>query len=446
MSLLLAFDFDGVVIDSIDSLKKAYIDFLSEFNIKGTDHEFEQLNGPSISEIVKILKKRHHIDVSFENLLDLYNSLLREAYKNSNLIDGIYDTLIYLHQNGIDLVLVTSSLRSEVEIILNKYQLNKIFNLIITGDDVENAKPFPDIYLKVKEKFINHSLWAIEDSPNGIKSATDAGLKTIFFDRYENGTLLKVDCRIKSIRDIPLFTKAIELGYCVTERTNNIKVEIDQEYVLNFSSQQDQHIKKYCKIHLKENSHQDEQILYYSSHYSTNSEIIVKAFWGSYRYFYYDIHNKTSNLNLVPLAVSGICFNHNGSILIAKRKKVTEYVDRFELVPSGGINKKVQSSSFINFHKQILVELFEETSIEEKKILFFKEVGIVKDLSNNVIDLCLHIQLEDNIKLSNLNSEEYNELSWVEMNDISNHNLIPTSLGIIDIINKSEKSSDRDSW
>ena len=52
MSRLIAFDFDGVIIDSTKALKSVYFDFLKQFGKKGSDVEFDSLNGPTINEIV----------------------------------------------------------------------------------------------------------------------------------------------------------------------------------------------------------------------------------------------------------------------------------------------------------------------------------------------------------------------------------------------------------
>ena len=62
MRVLLAFDFDGVIAGLIEPLKKVYYEFLSNFGFKGSDKEFQLLNGPSIEEVVKILKKNYNIN------------------------------------------------------------------------------------------------------------------------------------------------------------------------------------------------------------------------------------------------------------------------------------------------------------------------------------------------------------------------------------------------
>jgi HAD superfamily hydrolase (TIGR01509 family) len=55
------------------------------------------------------------------------------------------------------------------------------FDVTVCGDDVQNTKPSPEIYQKaVKDlNLLPENCLAIEDSLNGIKSGTSAGLKVI---------------------------------------------------------------------------------------------------------------------------------------------------------------------------------------------------------------------------------------------------------------------------
>jgi len=56
-----------------------------------------------------------------------------------------------------------------------------LFACIVGGESVVNKKPAPDIYLMALEKLKLHprNCVAIEDSPNGLKSALSAGLRTV---------------------------------------------------------------------------------------------------------------------------------------------------------------------------------------------------------------------------------------------------------------------------
>jgi len=46
------FDLDGTLADSIKIMNDVYFKFLAHFNLKGNIDEFNQLNGPSLNEII----------------------------------------------------------------------------------------------------------------------------------------------------------------------------------------------------------------------------------------------------------------------------------------------------------------------------------------------------------------------------------------------------------
>ena len=434
MSRLIAFDFDGVVIDSISSLKAVYFKFLKQFGKKGSDVEFNSLNGPTINEIVLILKKNYHLEDSFEILLDKYRDLLAKAYSAVPLIDGIQLALEDLYNQGVDLALVTSSVRSEVELILQKHQIDNKFKFVITGDDVKESKPSPEIYLKLKKVSNQDEIWTIEDSNNGIKSAREAGINVIFFDQYRTGTTQSVDCRITDIRDVSNIFNGVDQAYCVVERASEIKVQIDESYSPNVTHAENEIIEEFWNKAKSVTNLHDGEVLYYLRHETIGEKVAIKAFWGPYKYFYCTLNHPSLGLNYTPLAVSGICLDKRGYALTAKRKNVTEYSNKSELVPSGGMSAVSKYINSIDFHKQLLEELFEEASIENQNVSRVKEIGIVRDLSNQVIDICCQITFIGDAEFIPKTSDEYSFLSWNDISKIHCHRLIPTSRGILDIL------------
>ena len=61
------------------------------------------------------------------------------------------------------------------------YNYSEYFEVIVCGDMIENSKPAPDIYLKASELLgvTPSECLALEDSPNGIKSAFSAQFKPV---------------------------------------------------------------------------------------------------------------------------------------------------------------------------------------------------------------------------------------------------------------------------
>ena len=94
---------------------------------------------------------------------------------------GVTDILEYLQSAGYKIALASSTSRKGVLGHLEKAGLTHYFEEIIGGDMVEHSKPNPDIYLLACSRLSvsPKNVIAIEDSPNGLRSAYQAGLKPI---------------------------------------------------------------------------------------------------------------------------------------------------------------------------------------------------------------------------------------------------------------------------
>jgi len=80
--------------------------------------------------------------------------------------------------------LATGSRRHDVEAalaVLGGGALRNVFSAIVTSSDVDTPKPHPKTYEQAVSimRLEPSQCWAIEDSPNGIRSASAAGLRVI---------------------------------------------------------------------------------------------------------------------------------------------------------------------------------------------------------------------------------------------------------------------------
>jgi len=432
MSLAFAFDFDGVVIDSLTSLKSTYFKFLRGFGVEGSAEEFNSLNGPSIAEIVLILQERYQLEPSCEALLDQYKILLRESYLEAPLVDGAFDCLRSLFERGIFLSLVTSSSRDLVEKLLKKHKIHDFFGRIVTGDEVTKSKPSPEIYSIVKKEFPNYSFWAVEDSNNGLRSAIGAGLNVIYFDPDSIGTDVSVDCRINALEKLKSFVAALELDYCIVERSASIRIHVETDYVPEITDSENKKVNEVWEKAQATKPLQDGSVLYYLGHSTREDICLIKGFWSSYKYFYSMLCDDSIELPFVPLAVSGICLSEEDLFLVARRRNVTEYNASAELAPSGGIGADHQDCEEVLFREQLKQELVEETPVVREAITSMTDLGLVKDRRHGVIDVCCLLEVEESS--SNLvDSLEYSGLSWLKKSELPTANMVPTSKGLIEL-------------
>jgi len=79
------------------------------------------------------------------------------------------------------LAIVTSTHREEAEAIIKSISVKDFFDIIITGSDVKNVKPAPDVYLLAMQKLgVNpHECIVFEDSQSGIEAAKAAGIACV---------------------------------------------------------------------------------------------------------------------------------------------------------------------------------------------------------------------------------------------------------------------------
>lgn len=93
------------------------------------------------------------------------------------LMPGAREALDELHAAGYPLALATSTYRSKAIPRLDRFGLRDMFASITTGDEIENGKPAPDIFLLAAERMgVDPTCCAvIEDSHNGVRSGHAAG-------------------------------------------------------------------------------------------------------------------------------------------------------------------------------------------------------------------------------------------------------------------------------
>lgn len=183
------FDMDGVLIDSESLYDEAWIFAAKEFSI---EQELilelrKKVLGLNKNDTIKKIESLLSFDKAkkFYEMTDYYAEKI--SIKSKPYAKEI---LTYLKHKNIRLCLATSNTRAFSEKVLKENDLWNFFDdkYFVFSEDVNEAKPSPEIYLKAQEKLklSSEECIAVEDSPNGIKSAINANLKCIFIpDRIQ---------------------------------------------------------------------------------------------------------------------------------------------------------------------------------------------------------------------------------------------------------------------
>jgi len=433
-NVVFIFDFDGVIVDSVGLLYNVYFNFLNEFGIKGNKEECEFLNGPKLSEIVSFLKNKYHLQKDEKELLEIYQNKISSIYNNIKLNEGIENILEWLKKKNIKIALASSSKKEEILSVLKRYDIEQYFDFIITGDDIKEAKPSPEIYKVVRSKYPNCEFYVIEDSENGLKSASNAGMKTILYNPDDSQINLETTYSIHSLSQIKKIITEIELSCFTVAKADNISLTAIA-YEPEINSMQRDAIEKLWNDELKKRKLFNGNIVSYRSHKKNRGILNIECFITQYKYFFAQLRNPQLNLNITPIGVSGIIIDEENNTLLAVRQNVTEYNGYYELIPAGSIDSSKREGGNILFQNQLYIEFEEETRITKDNIKEIKPFCLIFDKNHGVYDICSKIHINGLIKnkLHTEQNEEYRNIEVLNLEEIKNsipNKFVPTSVVI----------------
>ena len=126
------------------------------------------------------LGEKFPIEAFIQNANIHYNKLLRE--KPIPVKKGLFELLDYLESRDIPKGVATSTSKYLARLKMDSTGLlSDRFNCIVAGDEVDNGKPAPDIFLRTAEMLgvDPDQCLVLEDSEMGIRGACAAGMKVI---------------------------------------------------------------------------------------------------------------------------------------------------------------------------------------------------------------------------------------------------------------------------
>jgi HAD superfamily hydrolase (TIGR01509 family) len=177
------FDMDGILLDSETICDKTWQMALKDFNLIDNNDTINKCRGTNKTDTILILKQYFGQDFNAENFLTKTSEYFHkiEFEQGISLMPYAKEILKYLKEKNYRIALASSTRYESVKRQLTNAGIIDYFETITTGDMVTHSKPNPEIYQKAI-KSLNlkpEECIAIEDSPNGIKSAFAANLKVI---------------------------------------------------------------------------------------------------------------------------------------------------------------------------------------------------------------------------------------------------------------------------
>lgn len=177
------FDMDGTIINNMEYHKKAWKEFAKRHGLDLTDEEFkEKFSGKKNDQILNMIFGR---ELSAEDIAKYTNekeSVYRELYAaDIEPVAGLHELLNILQNAGKKLAVATTAPKDNRDFGFRALGLENAFSVILGDEHVTKGKPHPEIYIETAKKLhVDPSRCIVfEDTPPGIQSGKDAGMKVI---------------------------------------------------------------------------------------------------------------------------------------------------------------------------------------------------------------------------------------------------------------------------
>lgn len=179
----IVFDMDGVLIDTENLLLKIWKEVAKENGIKDIESTLKLCIGITNNETEAVFARIYGKDFPYHKHKAAASEMYHAQIQKDGLPvkPGVYELFGFLKENGWQIGLASSTRKTVVRSEMESIGLLDYFHVVVCGDMVPRSKPNPDIYLKACEllKVSPGCCYAVEDSPNGIRAASGAGMKAI---------------------------------------------------------------------------------------------------------------------------------------------------------------------------------------------------------------------------------------------------------------------------
>ena len=211
------FDLDGVLADSEPWWNQIDAKLLAEHEVTYRGEYHRNVLGVSYRLAVEFYKNAFHISASVEELMRRRGEIATDFFANRvSLFPSAKMMLEQLREMKLPLAVATSSVSASARPLLDRTGIRSLFSVLITGDEVQQGKPHPEIYLRAAKKLgiSPEACLVIEDSLAGIAAGKGANMRvaaipdTRFVDSREYE--MKADYVIGSLSEIPVLIRRVD--------------------------------------------------------------------------------------------------------------------------------------------------------------------------------------------------------------------------------------------
>lgn len=177
------FDMDGTVLDTEPMSFVAWSTVLKEKGYPVTKELLHAHIGMNQESTAKLMRAEFGDNFDYYAIRGIVTAFRLDYIEKNGLVikKGYAELMNFIKANSLKAVIATSTPHEEAISHLKRAGIYGDFNALIGGDQIQNGKPAPDIFLKAAELIglPPADCLVLEDSENGLKAAFAAGISAV---------------------------------------------------------------------------------------------------------------------------------------------------------------------------------------------------------------------------------------------------------------------------
>ena len=184
MKKAVLFDMDGLMFETKLTWQIAEKDFLAHFGKTYDKDIAKRYQGMRVSGVVAVMIAEYQLTLTIEQGVHMLTQSIVDNYQRPDLelLPGCKELVKQLYSSGeYHLAVASSSPKAAIEAMIHKFNFTEYFDELTSGDEVQEGKPSPDIFLECANRLCISpgNCLVLEDAPNGIEAAKRAGMKAV---------------------------------------------------------------------------------------------------------------------------------------------------------------------------------------------------------------------------------------------------------------------------
>lgn len=187
------FDMDGTLADTTQADYQAWKRLFADYGKSLSFDQYIPLLGIKSAVVAREFLPLHH-EAGLQEALARKLRYFEDTVNLSGVscIPAADDFLEQVLKYPVKVALATSSRRAKMEMVMKRLEFFGHFEAIVSGEEVQNSKPAPDVFLLAAQKLgvAPARCLVFEDAVLGVQAAKNAGMKCVAIEAAHTKGLL----------------------------------------------------------------------------------------------------------------------------------------------------------------------------------------------------------------------------------------------------------------